>query len=253
MRAPSRKSLLLLTALLGCLLRAAPAHAAPCAVPAGSAPALAAHDGGARLRFVRESMAHTAVMERRFMLGWGLTYGALAVGSPLALVLDDSREARVEAAWSSATSAFAALTAIIQPLLVMRDHWRLERLLTAPRRTGDGCAVLAEAERLLAHAARSEASARSPLAHVGSLIFNLGLGLALGYGLDRPATAARNTAIGIALGELMIFSRPTQAVRSLESYRRGDLTRPRQGGAFSFDIGVTAGAGMYGATLMGTF
>src|SRR5207244_2396735 len=86
---------------------------------------------------------------------------------------------------------------------------------TCPLLAGErhGCSLLLQAERLLEHAARSEAGARSPLAHVSSLAFNLALGLTLGYGLNRRDGAARNTTLGIIIGELMIHSRPTHAIR----------------------------------------
>jgi hypothetical protein len=57
------------------------------------------------------------------------------------------------------------------------------------------------------------------------LLFNVGLGLGLAYGLHRPDSAAINTTVGILIGEVMIATRPTVAIQRLDRYRAGDFSR----------------------------
>ncbi len=147
----------------------------------------------------------------------------LPAGTWLFVPLSSDPRQYVESAFNTGTSLLAALLVVIRPIGVIRDQQRMERLLLQ-QGTGDvRCTVLAESERLLLHAADSQESARNALAHIGNVAVNVGLGLVLGYGLDRPQGAAVNTSVGIVLGELMIATRPRQALRSLERYRIGNL------------------------------
>ena len=154
---------------------------------------------------------------------WGLIYAGLAAGSWLFVPLSGDPRQYVESAFNSGPSALAGLLVVIRPVGVIRDQQRMEKLLVQQGTGEVRCTVLAESERLLLHAAESQQSARNALAHIGNVAVNLGLGLVLGYGLDRPQGAAVNTSIGIVLGELMIATRPLQAARGLESYRVGNL------------------------------
>jgi len=199
------------------------ARAGECEVPVLAAPALAAQTPEARLRFIAQTLRQTARSERRYATGWGLIYAGLAAGTWLFVPLSSDPRQYVESAFNSGTSALAGLLVVIRPVGVIRDQQRMEKLLVQQGTGEVRCTVLAESERLLLHAAESQQSARNALAHIGNVAVNLGLGLVLGYGLDRPQGAAVNTSIGIVLGELMIATRPLQAARGLESYRVGNL------------------------------
>ena len=202
---------------------AVPASAGECEIPVAAAPALAAQTPDARLRFISQTLRETARSEQRYAVGWSLVYTGLAGGTWLFVPLSGDPRQYVESAFNTGTSLLAALLVVIPPIGVIRDQQRMERLLLQ-QGTGDvRCTVLAESERLLLHAADSQERARNALAHIGNVAVNLGLGLVLGYGLDRPQGAAVNTSIGIVLGELMIATRPRQAARHLESYRVGNL------------------------------
>ena len=202
---------------------AVPASAGECEIPVAAAPALAAQTPDARLRFIAQTLRQTARSERRYAGGWSLVYTGLAAGTWLFVPLSSDPRQYVESAFNTGTSLLAALLVVIPPIGVIRDQQRMERLLLQ-QGTGDvRCTVLAESERLLLHAADRQESARNALAHIGNVAVNVGLGLVLGYGLDRPQGAAVNTSVGIVLGELMIATRPRQALRSLERYRIGNL------------------------------
>jgi hypothetical protein len=140
---------------------------------------------------------------------------------------DDPRYQYTTSAWNSATSLGAALLVLTGPVPILRDAKRLERLAAAApageAEPAASCALVAEAERLLQRAADNEAGARSARSHLIGTLSTIGVGLILGYALDRPDAAAQSTAIGIVLGELYIFSRPTIGIRRLESYKSGEL------------------------------
>ena len=166
---------------------------------------------------------------------------------------DDFEGQRRASAWNSATSVAAGLLVLIDPLRVIRDHRRLEALLAAD--PSPGCATLAAAEQLLVHAAGSEEGARGPRAHILGALTTVGLGLVLGYALQRPESAAINTTIGVFLSEIMIASRPLVAVTRLQRYRSGDLgtaTTPPAAGLALGLVPLRLDSG-YGAALSGTF
>ncbi|MFO0574398.1 MAG: hypothetical protein U1A78_10385 [Polyangia bacterium] len=202
----------------------APGYAAECAVPTGAASALGEHDAAARLRFVRDVLRETAVKERRFLVGWALTYAGFAGGAWVLVPFSDDPRKPVDAIWSSSTAVAGGILAVIPPAQVLRDHRQVERLAASPG--PPSCEALREAERRLEHAANSELGAGSALGHISSFAINIALGLVLGYGLKRPDTAATNTLIGIFISELMIATRPLAAARGLEKYRAGALTEP---------------------------
>jgi hypothetical protein len=225
-----------------------------CAAPASAGPELTKLAGAERLRFIRKTLQDTARAEKRFALGWSLTYTGLAAGAWVFLPLSPSDQGQlIESAWNSGTAGFAALYVLFDPLLTAHDSRRLERLLAGADASGNPCQVLAEAEALLAHAADKETSARGALAHIGNFAFNVGLGLILGYGLHRPAGAAMNTTIGVTLGELMILTRPQLASQSLARYRKGELTAPPSGAAVSWSVTPIASGAHYGLALAGSF
>lgn len=209
-------------------LIAAAAHAGECAAPTGAAAALGERDPAERLRFLRESLQATAKQERRFILGWTLTYTGFGAGSWVLVPVSDDPGKRIDAIWSSSTAAAGAILAVVQPLLVLRDVRQAEQLIAGAGAgaAGTGCQVLAEVERRLERAALNEAGARSAFSHISSAAINVALGLVLAYGLKRPSSAAMNTTIGLLISEVMIVTRPTEAVSRLERYRAGDLTAP---------------------------
>jgi hypothetical protein len=224
--------------VLGTSLSAGGARAGECGVPIGAGAALAEQGTEARLRFLRESLRETARKERRFLIGWSITYAGFAGGSWVLVPISSDPNKRIDAIWSSSTAIAGALQNLIEPLRVMRHHRRTEELVSALGGLGGSaglggpgdaaesarrCQTLGEVERRLELAAKSETSARGPFAHIGGAVINVALGLVLAYGLKRPDTAASNTTIGLIVTELIIATRPTEAVRRLERYRAGDL------------------------------
>ncbi len=231
------------------------AGAGECTGFTGTAPALAEHTAQERLQFIRKSMRDTAKMERRYALGWGLSYVGFAAGTwflyPFA---DDKRGQLISSSFNSVSSTLGGINVLIDPLRVIHDQHKLEALLAQPVPDDQRCAVVAKAEKLFIHVADNEAGARSARAHILGFLGTVGLGLILGYGFKRAESAAINTSIGVALSELMIFTRPTTAIRSLERYRMGELeVSAPPPSVLSWSIVPNLTSTTYGAAWAGTF
>lgn len=236
------------------LLTAVPrGHAGECAAPLQATPALTQADDGERLQFIRQSLRDAALLERRFAVGWSITYVGLAGASWVLVPLGNDRRQNLDAAWNSAKALGASMLVLIEPLQVVRDQRRLEQMLAATEQPELRCVQLAHAERLLAHAARSEGRATHILNHLGTLALNIGLGMALGYGLDRPASAAMGVALGTAIGEVMMATRPQLAVRRLASYRAGNLHASEPPSSLTVGVFPTPLGSGYGVAMAGRY
>ena len=240
--------------LLG-LLGSPEARAGECTAPGGAAAALGEKTVEARLQFMQSSMRDTVRLERRYALGWSLSYVGMAAGTWfLYPIAEDKHGQLISSSWNSATSVVAALNVLIDQLRVVGDQHKLEALLAAPHPAAERCAVVAKAEKLFIHAADNEKSARSPRAHILSFLSTVGLGLIFGYALQRPESAAINTGIGVVLSELMIATRPTLAMQRLERYRSGELelTAPPPS-VLSWSVVPNFTSTSYGAAWAGAF
>lgn len=242
-------SLRILLLMIGLAL---PARAsASCVLPTGASSSLAVHDPAARLHFIRQTLRDTVRQENFYLGAWSVIYGGIAAGTWLFVPLSDDVPGQTrESAWNTATALGAAVVMMIEPLRVGYEQRQLERLVAQQT---DGCAVLKEAERLFARVAESETSARGALMHVGNFAINIGIGLVLAYGLNRPDSAPMNTVVGTLLGELMIVTRPTLASRRLASYRSGDLSLSRTGLIPFLSAAPTLLPGGYGFAISGAF
>jgi hypothetical protein len=205
------------------------------------------------MEFIRQSLRDAARLERRFAVGWSITYVGLAGASWALVPLSNDPRQPLDAAWNSAKALGASMLVLIEPLQVVRDQRRLEEMIARGPAVEGYCAQLAYAERLFTHAARSEGRAGHVLNHLGTLALNVGLGIVLGYGFDRPASAAMGVALGTAIGEVMMATRPQLAVRRLESYRAGDLHRSEPPSALSLGAFPTQMGSGYGVAVAGRY
>jgi hypothetical protein len=98
------------------------------------------------------------------------------------------------------------------------------------------CAVVAEAEKMLAASVADEAFNRGFLAHAGNVLVNGGGLLIIGIGYDRWLTGALGTAVGIAVGELQIFTRPTASLRGSAGYHARWTVAPVVGTATGLQL-----------------
>lgn len=174
-----------------------------------------------RLAFVRERLHADARDARRWAWGWGLGFSALALGQAgLALTRDDPGE-RAELAVGAGKTVLGLVPVLFVPVPAARDADVLDARLAAASTREQRCALVPEAEAMLARSAVDEAFARSWLAHVTTVAVNGGGLLVVGLGYGRWTTGTVGAVVGTAVGELQIFTRPTGALRA----RRDDPGR----------------------------
>lgn len=200
------------------------AAAAECPAIAGGAPRLAQEDAAERLRYLQQGMHAAARSARIWTWTWFSIYGALTAGQLLEAPFVDTAH-RNGALLGAGSSAIGMLSIVVAPLGVMGDEKRLARQVAEAGAAADPCALLAVAERFLVHDAKSEAFGKSWLVHIGGLVVNAGLGLALALWLHDYQTMAISVTVGELLAELQFNTQPTGATDLLARYRAGDLAQ----------------------------
>ena len=204
-------------ALVVCLSTSA--FAVECAAPEGTTPhGIAAQSPEARIAFLSKLLGQQSEVIRLWKLLWGAGYGLMTAGQ-LALMplLSAHREDWVIGAASSAVG-FAVV--VIDPMEVIEGgplFVQRARVVT-PEQT---CQLLIDGERMLGAGARKQAFSTSWISHVVNVLFNVGVGLLLGFGYGRWQTAGINGAVGIAVGEATVLTTPTGLVDGWERYRSG--------------------------------
>jgi len=178
-------------------------------------------DAEARLGYVRAKL----VRARKHATGWMVLFGsfnASVVIGQLASLPTTKPEERPDHYVCATAAAIGLLSIVAVPPAPILAERRLARL--EARWGGDRCGLLAEAERLLFGAARRQRFATSWLMHVGSFVFNTGVGLVLGLGFDRWQTGAISSSVGVLIGEIMFLSQPNYLVEDAERYKSGVVT-----------------------------
>ena len=225
----------------GLVAGAGRAAAQSCPAPTGTAPSLAAVDGGARLAWIDARLSRTA-HHTRLWRGWitaGLAAATVANLIPVAFVAPDSR---VDWYTGSVTTIAGIVPLYIQPLPVLDDAaaLRVEVQTLGPAGAAAGtpevCRVLADAEVRLARSAAAQANSQRWWWHAGNFALNAGVGLFLGIGFHHWLAGAFNFVSGAVIGEAIILTQPTGNVDDLEHYRLGDLAAPPR--AASFRVGA---------------
>ncbi|MFN0061100.1 MAG: hypothetical protein ACKVPX_01080 [Myxococcaceae bacterium] len=210
-----------------CILGASLARAETrCPAPAGTS-TLSAVDAQARLQFVREALR----TERPRLLAWSRGWGSVtAVAGAVQIVaasLVKDPGARVDLIFGSSSAVLGATLEWVLPLGLTN------RLQDAQVDIdGDVCASLALAEAALVEGARYESVAHGWMAHLGNVLINTVLSLALGIGFGRWESAVYSSGIGLVVGAAKILTHPAGLLSALERYRAGDLEpwRPPEAG-----------------------
>jgi hypothetical protein len=180
-------------------------------------------DAEAHVAFVRDRLDGDAHDGRMWRWGWGLGYAALALGQVgLALTREDEGE-QVELYVGAGKSFLGLIPVVLLPMPALEDAGKV-------RVEGDRCAARLEASRLLARSAEDEAFNRSWLAHTGNVAVNVGGLLIVGVGYDRWLTGTLGAVVGIAVGELQIYTRPTGSLRGRASLNVSPMVTSEAGG-----------------------
>jgi hypothetical protein len=198
------------------------AASAGCPTPPAAGPQLGSVDPSRRLVWLEERLTYAEHKARLWTFGWGGGIAAAGVAS-LAAVPFVAPENRVD--WyTGAVSAAVGVAAIaIAPPVVLKTMPAL-RVELARATLPDGvCSLLTVAESDLVRVARDEEQQGAWYVHVGNVLFNVGLGLFLGLGYHHWEAGAINAAVGTAVGEALILTRPTAAIHDLDAYLAGVL------------------------------
>jgi hypothetical protein len=181
-------------------------------------------DCAARVAFVQAKLDADVQRWKLWRWGWGIGYTALAAGQVGLAQLSDDEGEQVELYVGAGKSILGLVPLFFDPLPAPEDAEAL--------RASGSCA---DAERYLAASARNEAFARGWLGHVANVAVNGGGLLIVGIGYDRWVTGALGAVVGIAIGEVQTFTRPSASLKA------------------SWVVTPTVGAESAGLVLMGTF
>ena len=121
---------------------------------------------------------------------------------------------------AAATTAVGVAFVAMDPLEVMQAGPGYAQRAETP---ADVCALIAEGEGLLERSAAHERLGTRWFIHAANVVFNIGLGLILGLGYGHWVAGAVNVALGVAFGEVTIFTSPTRLISAWSEYQRGDL------------------------------
>jgi hypothetical protein len=232
-------------AFLLVMLTADPAYA-QCPSMHGGGAALRQHTNEERMAFILRRIRGGEEAARTWTTIFAIGYLGLTVGQMAALTATQDPAERIDRGVAAVSSAIGVATIFILPLDVLTDRARVEAL--APRAAAGDCAALEEAEDILESDAADEAFGSSWLIHVGSVLFNLGVGLVLGLGYGHWVTAAISTGVGILVGEVQTLTQPTDLIDALVRYRTGDFDGARPSVAISpYADPSAAGVGLRGA------
>jgi len=191
-----------------------------CPIPAVAEPSLASIDPVRRLDFID---AHLTSAERRarvWTYGWVGGIGAAGIGSLLAVPFVAS-ENRVDWYTGAVSAGVGVATLVIVPPAVLDAGPALRAKIAGWAPGADVCPLLLVAEADLVRVARDEERQGRWYVHLGNLLFNVGLGLFLGVGFHHWKAGAINAGVGTAVGEALIFTRPSAAIDDLATYRAG--------------------------------
>jgi hypothetical protein len=209
---------LALPALLAGLLAAAPRLAAAgCPLPADAAAELADVPDTARLAFLRDAL-RSEVWNMKLWTGlWGGGYLLLTAGQ-VALANAMPADERPDW-WIGASGPMVGLLSVLAlPNGVMEHGLVLEEQARDLRPGGDPCGLVARGERWLELDAGDEAFGTSWVVHVGNVVVNAAVALAIGFGYGHWLSAGINAGVGLAVGEAMILTQPTALVDAWERY-----------------------------------
>jgi hypothetical protein len=212
------------------------------------APALAQSCDGAPARIAQIDAALSADASRTAVWRdvWvGIDGGGAGANAVLAATAA-KRGAKLDAEFAAAGPAMGAAVLLVQRPKVLGDR---RPLGIAP----DPCVSLALDEKRLERAAADERSARRVAGQAGPLAANLALGAGLGLGYGRWNSAALNTALGVAVVEASIFTRPNGARRALAAYREGHVLPADGDRPVVWSVVPMSGAGRSGAIVSFAF
>lgn len=229
------------------LLASGAAAAQTCPIPDGADPALEGFDAQTRFQFIDARLAADARTARTFNLGWGwgfLGASAAQAGVGLWQPIDYINDDRSLSLYVGAGKAFiGSASQFIRPAKVRRATWD----------PADPCGSVARAEAAMRWTARIEGRKGGWLGRAEGLALNLAALAILGFGFDLWTEGLISTAVGLAVGEVRLYTYPRGAMRAKAAYRAGDVTATPPARTRAWDITPLAGPSAYGFAIVGAF
>ena len=166
-----------------------------------------------RIDYIDAVLADQARRAKQWNWTWGSVYVGATLGNVTWSLLSDDRGRQNENHVNAAKTAISVLSVALTGV----------RVNARPRDTADPCEQVADREERLMAAARSEAKGQSWIKHTGVVGINLVTTLIVGFAFDRWRTGITGGLIGVAVGEIMVWTQPNGAVHALRDYRAGKL------------------------------
>lgn len=203
-----------------------------------AAPAQTCGDAPARIARIDRALAADAARTSLWRDAW-LGIDAAAAGANGVLAATAAQPGpKLDAEFAGAGPAMGAAVLLVQRPAVLSDR----RPLAAG---ADPCATLALDQQRLERAAADERRYRGLAGQAAPIAANLALGIGLGAGYGRWNSAALNAALGIAVVEASIFTRPMGARRALAAGRE-DAPPPLDERPVAWSVVPISGAGRTG-------
>lgn len=177
-----------------------------------------------RLAFIERRLEAGTPAAKRWSYGWFSAYGALTVGQFGAALVTGDAGGRKDLAVGAVSSSLGTLPFALFPFtprFAAAELGRYPATTPAEKRR-----KLAAGERLLKASAAAETAGRSWTAHAGCLGVNIAFGLVLVAGYHRTRSGLNSMLLGTGIGEIQIFTQPTDAIDDWNAYRRGDFSDP---------------------------
>jgi hypothetical protein len=196
-----------------------------------------------RIHFIQARLKAEAPMARLWSWGW-VSFNALGAGVSIYRgVTADNLADRTDQYVGLGKAAIGVVSGALRPLAAARGDSELRGM---PESSAfERRQKLAAAERLLRRNAKEVDQRYSLLTHALTLALNVA-GAAIVWGVSRdPQTAWISAGIGVAFGELQIWTQPSRAKRDLRNYETrfiGHYARSSDGPALSLvPLGGTSG------------
>lgn len=170
----------------------------------------------ARLAFLRAALEDTKLHGQLWAWGW-LGFYALGVGAQsVRAAIEDRPSVRADFVVSAVKSGIGIVT---HTLRLPRSRLGADDIPAYdPRDPAGNLAALRLAEAALRQDARRAAQRYSWIAHATSVLLNVAGALVVGLGYDNWPRGITSAAVGIAVGQVVVWSQPWQPEGHVEAY-----------------------------------
>lgn len=182
-------------------------------------PAVAQPSAAAEWAAYDDALARGERQATLWRYGWGGIYAASLANNIYQASEADDDDDRFDGKVGAVKSALALGGVIANPQPHPAAHRRLEELAEQGGRRN-----LAEARELMRATAAEERARHAWQARLDSLVVNTLGGLAIGVGDDRPRDGLVNFATGMLVGEIQLWTQPTQAGAALNRFQPASLS-----------------------------